>query len=69
MMVLALLAAAAAEPAPPRIGPVVQASATVRIISGRRLTLGTPAADAELRKSSVRDIDGRSKPARLIEFQ
>ena len=69
MMLLALIAAAAAQPQATRVGPVVQATATVRIISGRRLRLGTKAPEAELRESSVRDIDGRVKPAQLIEFQ
>ena len=69
MMILALIAAAAAQPDQPRSGAVVQATASVRIISGKRLTLGTRTADAELRRSSVRDFDGQPKPAQLIEFQ
>ena len=69
MIILALIAATAAQPQEARVGAVVQATATVRIISGRRLTLGTKVPEAELRQSSVRDIDGQPKPAQLIEFQ
>ena len=69
MMILALIAAAAAPPAEARPTAVVQATATVRIISGKRLTLGTRTVDAELRRTRIRDRDGQVKPARLIEFQ
>ena len=69
MMILALIAAAASQPVEARAGAVVQASATVRIISGKRMTLGTKVPEAELRRTSVRDADGRQKPAQLIEFQ
>ena len=69
MMMLALIAAAAAQQPQASAGPVAQASATVRIVSGRRLTLGASTADAELRQTRVRDIDGQAKPAKLIEFQ
>jgi hypothetical protein len=69
MMILALIAAVAAQPSQPHGGAVVQATATVRIISGRRLTLGARTAEAELRRTSVRDVDGQPKPAQLIEFQ
>ena len=70
MMILALIAAAAAaQPDQPRAGLVVQATASVRIISGKRLTLGMRSSEAELRQTRVRDIDGQPKPAQLIEFQ
>ena len=68
-MILALLAAAAAQQPQASAGAIVQASASVRIIAGRRLTLGASTADAELRQTRVRDIDGQPKPAKLIEFQ
>ena len=70
MLLLSLIAASiAAEPAPPaRAGLAVQASATVRIISGQRLKLGEPTGEAELRRTQLRDADGRLNPASLIEF-
>jgi hypothetical protein len=70
MMVLFALAAAAASatPAPPpRI--VEQARASVRIVSGVRVKLGTATADAQLRQTSFRDPDGTSRPAKFVEFQ
>ena len=69
MVILALIAAATAQPQQMRVGPAVHATATVRIISGRRLTLGMDTPEAELRRTRVRDSDGQAKPARLIEFQ
>ncbi len=69
MMILALIAVSAAQPAEARVGPVVHASATVRIISGKRLTLGTKIPEAELRQTRLRDGDGQVRPAKLIEFQ
>ena len=69
MMILALIAASAAQPPEARVAPVVHATATVRIISGKRLTLGTKTPEAELRRTRFRDSDGQVKPARLIEFQ
>ena len=69
MIILALIAAAAAQPADTRPRLVVHATATVRVISGKRLVLGTEAPEAELRKTSLRDSDGQVKPAQLIEFQ
>jgi hypothetical protein len=69
MVLLALLAATAAQPADARPRAVVQATATVRIISASRLTLGSGTPGAELRTARVRDRDGLQKPAKLIEFQ
>ena len=69
MIALALLAAAAAQPPATQVTALVQARASVRIISGQRLTLGTAIAEAQLRQTRLRDIDGQVKPARLIEFQ
>jgi hypothetical protein len=69
MMILSLIAAVAVQPELPRGGVAVQATASVRIISGKRVTLGTPIAEAELRQTRVRDVDGQPKSAQLIEFQ
>lgn len=69
MMIFALIAAAAVQPAPARPGPVVHATATIRIIAGERLTWGAKSPQAELRQTRVRDFDGQWKPAQLIEFR
>lgn len=69
MMILALIAASVAQPSAAPAAAVVRATATVRIISGKRLTLGTETPEAELRRTRFRDRDGDLKPAQLIEFQ
>ena len=70
MLVVALLAAAASQQAAAtRPTPVVQATATIRIISGERLKLGQQPQSAQLRQAQFRDSDGQVRPARLIEFQ
>lgn len=70
MMLVVLLAAAASIPAPPpRPAVVVQAQATVRIVSGARVKLGDRNADAQLRTTQFRDADGNRRPAKLVEFQ
>lgn len=73
-MVLLAAALATSAPAPsvpstPRVE--VQATATVRILSGVRLKLDSPTnADAPpAHDSIVTTKDGTAQPARLIEFQ
>lgn len=68
MMMLALLAAQAAQPDHSPLRPV-HATATVRILSGKQVVLGATTPEAELRRTSVRESDGQVRPARLIEFQ
>ena len=77
---LLLFAAALASPslppsAPPPwahrpVAPVVQARATVRIVSGVTLRLGhaSPAEGQRLRFTHVSTING-VQPARLVEFE
>jgi hypothetical protein len=49
---------------------VIQAQATVRIISGARIRLdGQPDPDAPLPSDSVVHTEGAPQPARLVEFQ
>jgi hypothetical protein len=49
---------------------VIQAQATVRIISGARIRLdGLPSPDAPPANDSVVHTEGAAQPARLIEFQ
>jgi len=68
MVVFALAAAAAATPASSsRI--VEQARASVRIVSGSRVKLGQESAEAQLRKTRFRELDGTVRPAKLVEFQ
>ena len=69
-MVAALIAAAPlAQTAEVRVGPVLHAMATVRIVAGKRVRLGSKTPEAELRRTQVRDSDGQVRPAQLIEFQ
>jgi hypothetical protein len=66
------MAVAAAQPKmpPPPAPPVVQARATVRIISGVRLKLdGKPNPDAPRPREAVIHTDRGPKQARLIEFE
>lgn len=72
MLALAALAMAASQPLPAPVpaGPSVQASATVRIVSGVRLKLDgstNPGAPAP-RDTMVQSL-GEQQPARLIEFE
>ena len=72
-MMLWLAAAAVAASTPQSSGPapvVVQATATVRILSGVRLKLDSPTnTDAPLAHDTAVKTDGTQQPARLIEFQ
>jgi len=68
-MLLALLAAAAAQPEPSRPKLVVQATATVRIVNGQQIRLGEARPDAQLRHTQLRETDGSVRQARLVEFQ
>ena len=72
-MMLWLAAAAVAASTPQPTGPapvVVQATATVRILSGVRLKLdSTTNTDAPLAHDTMVKTDGTQQPARLIEFQ
>ncbi|HET7575383.1 MAG TPA: hypothetical protein VFK19_02315 [Sphingomicrobium sp.] len=72
MLWLAAMAVAVSQPKPPPtpVPPVVQARATVRIISGVRLKLdGKPNPDAPRPREAVIHTDRGPKQARLIEFE
>jgi hypothetical protein len=71
MLWLAMTVAAAQPEMPPTPAPpVVQARATVRIISGVRLKLdGKPNPDAPRPREAVIHTDRGPKQARLIEFE
>lgn len=69
MMILALLAAAAAQPAePPKLAAATQARATVRIVRGERISAARIPPDAIVSETRVKSADGSQSPARLIEF-
>jgi hypothetical protein len=70
------LAAAAMTAATPQTAPstpvraVVQARATVRIISGTRIRFdGQSGADAPSPSDGIVHLEGAPQPARLVEFQ
>ena len=74
MNALLLLAVAASgsaqapvEPIAPRT-PLVQATATVRIVSGERITAGELPRTAIVRDTKVRGADGIERDARIVEF-
>jgi hypothetical protein len=73
MHLLITAAALAALPHGPatRAGVSVQATATVRIISGAVLRLGEGprGGDAPLAQDTVVHTDGAVRPAKLIEFE
>ena len=73
MPVLVLLAAAilpahALPPPQPARGAITQATASVRIISGQRVSADNIPETAIVRDTSVRGADGSEKSARLVEF-
>ena len=71
LLLAAVLATASTPPAAPAPSATAQATATIRVITGVRLTFnaavnpGAPAAHDAV----VRQADGASQPAKLIEFQ
>lgn len=69
MFLLAVVAIAAA--APQHGGPVVQATATVRVISGTVLHFGQmpPEQGARMREATLRSSAGTVQRARLFEFE
>jgi hypothetical protein len=69
MFLLAAATLAAAPPHPP-VRPLVQARATVRILSGAKLHLidGRGENGQSARKTVVR-LEGSDRPAQLIEFE
>lgn len=70
-MILIALAVAAAAPQPglpPGISAVQQARATVRIVSGARVTAEKPPEEALVRETKVSNADGSRTASLLIEF-
>ena len=71
LLATAALLASAGDAAPKPGAVVVQARATVRIVSGVRLRLGEQQASGDLpplRDATIR-TDAGAQPAKLIEFQ
>jgi hypothetical protein len=74
MLLAAAIALAAATPHPvgASAGASAQAMATIRIISGVRLSFRSGQNDASVplpRTTTIRTSDSQEQPARLIEFQ
>jgi hypothetical protein len=71
MLVAALAIAASASPLPRRpAAPAVQATASVRILSGVRLHLGERhGRDGFIARDAVVRTGGSSQAAKLIEFE
>ena len=71
MMLLAAAALATTPPLGHPVGVVVQATATIRIVTAVRLKLDAPANDGAppSRDSVIKLPDGSTGAARLIEFQ
>lgn len=73
-MILALFAAAAAgapaseQPTSSVRRPVVQATASVRILSGVRVEAASMPQDALVRLVPLESADGSRRQARLVEF-
>ena len=70
MLLLAQLAAAVASQAsPPATAPIVrQARASVRIVSGERISAERIPQAAVVRDKQVRNADGSWTSSRLVEF-
>lgn len=70
-MLLLTAAAAIAAAAPQHRGPVVQATASVRVISGSVLHFGQAHREqgARMREATLRSSDGTVHAARLVEFE
>lgn len=71
LLALALIAAPpSGAPAPPHrpTSAIQQASATVRIISGERITADHMPEAAIVTDTKIRAADGSETPARLVEF-
>ena len=72
-MLLLAAAIAASAPQPPlraTASPAVQATATVRIMSGVRLNLATQRkGEGFVARETIVRTAGSSQPARLIEFE
>jgi hypothetical protein len=68
LVAAALLAAQATPPLPSPQRALVQATASVRILSGERVSADKIPEAAIVRDTKVRGADGSEKPARLVEF-
>jgi hypothetical protein len=68
-MILIAAAALAASPPSTPVRAMVEARATVRILSGTRLQLGKQSDDGRPARTGVVRIDGAPKSAQLIEFE
>lgn len=70
-MLLLAAATLVTAPPPPRVSASVQATATIRVVSGVTLKLdGSPNPDAPpAREIVLKAADGSTQPMKVIEFQ
>lgn len=69
MVLLFLLAATAGQPSQPaRLEVARQATATVRIVKGERISASRLPGEAIVRETKVRGADGTESAYRLVEF-
>jgi hypothetical protein len=72
LVVAAAIVASAPPPTRTSIGASVRATATIRVISGVRLSFGDEQNDADVprpRQTTIHTADAQHQQARLIEFQ
>jgi hypothetical protein len=70
LLLAATIAASAPQLLPRAVAPAVQARATVRIVSGVRLSLGKERSrDGFVARDTTVRTAGSVEPARLIEFE
>ena len=74
LLVTAVAIAASSPQTPPlaSVGSTVQATATIRVISGVRLSFGREQESADIprpRLTLIHTADAQQQPASLIEFQ
>lgn len=71
MFVIAAAVAVSVLSTPPSIRASVQATATIRVITGVRLSFGAGLSDADVPRARDTFIKtgGAQQPAKLIEFQ
>jgi hypothetical protein len=72
LVAAAAIAVSTSEPVTRSVGASVQAIATIRIISGVRLSLSGAQKEPDIprpRRTVIRTADAQQQPASLIEFQ
>jgi hypothetical protein len=68
LLALAAVAASAQSPSAPSRPAIEQATATVRIVSGARISAAETPDTALVRNATIRQADGSDTTVKLIEF-